>query len=54
MKIDFPLPQFGGQALQVAHKLGLEEFFFDLGDPNETVESALEQAHELLKLVNSG
>jgi probable F420-dependent oxidoreductase len=48
------LAQKAAAALEAVDKLGLEEFFFDLGDPNETVESALEQAHELLKLVNAG
>jgi probable F420-dependent oxidoreductase len=49
-----PLPEIAAAALDAAEKTGIEEFFFDLTYQSDTVEGALDQAHELLKLVDAG
>ena len=49
-----PLPQIAAAALDTAERTGIEEFFFDLAYLSDTIETALEQAHELLKLVDAG
>jgi probable F420-dependent oxidoreductase len=49
-----PLPEIAAAALDAAEKTGIEEFFFDLTYQSDTVEAMLDQAHELLRLVNVG
>ena len=49
-----PLPEVAAATLDAAQKTGFEHFFFDLTYLADSVESALEMDHELLRLVNAG
>ena len=49
-----PLPEIAATALDALHRTGIEELFIDLAYLSETIEGALDIAHELLKLVNAG
>jgi len=49
-----PLPELAAAVLDAAEKTGIEEFFFDLAYQSDAVEDVLDQALELLKLVDAG
>ena len=49
-----PLPDIAAAVLDAAGKTGIEELFIDLAYLNDTVEGALDSAHELIGLVNAG
>jgi probable F420-dependent oxidoreductase len=49
-----PLPIVAGATLDALRQTGIEEFFIDLTYLSDTVEGALDQAHELLKLFKAG
>lgn len=49
-----PLPQVAAEVLDAVRQTGIEDLFVDLAYLSETVEDELEQAHELLGLLNAG